>query len=103
MDISNVKITVLKRFSKEQVFDGKPPAGSEDVISQCDAVEDGQSWVSESIALPEGFCPWAFADIQRDIAHLALGGDYPWVGDSGKMYSACTDGFRPVVFKLERI
>ena len=102
MDISNVKITVLKRFSKEQVFDGNPPAGSEDVISQCDQVEDGQSWISESIGIPDGFCSWAWADIQRDVAHLAMGGDFPWVGDPGKMYSGCTDGFRPVVFKLER-
>jgi uncharacterized repeat protein (TIGR04076 family) len=31
------------------------------------------------------------------------GGDFPWVGKPGVMYSSCTDGRQTVVFKLERI
>jgi len=45
---------------------------------------------------------WAWADIQRDVAHLALGGDFSWINKPGSMVSCCTDGLRPVVFKLER-
>ncbi|MBN2336828.1 TIGR04076 family protein [Candidatus Bathyarchaeota archaeon] len=45
----------------------------------------------------------AFADIHRDINHLMRGGDFPWVGKPGVTYSACTDGKKPVVFKLERV
>ena len=42
------------------------------------------------------------ADIQRDVAHLAMGGDFPWMKEKGEMVSCCTDGLRPVIFKLER-
>jgi len=53
--------------------------------------------------MPEGFCSWAWADIQRDVAVLALNGNFPWVKDEGIGISWCTDGFRPVVFKLKRM
>jgi len=53
--------------------------------------------------MPKGFCSWAWADIQRDVTVLALGGDFPWVKEKGVTFSSCTDGFRPVIFKLERM
>jgi uncharacterized repeat protein (TIGR04076 family) len=49
------------------------------------------------------FCSWAWADIQRDVVHLALGGDFPWIKEKGIGISCCTDGLRPVIFKLERL
>jgi len=55
------------------------------------------------MAMPPDFCSWAWADIQRDVAHLALGGDFPWMKQRGTMITCCTDGLRPVVFRLERI
>jgi len=55
------------------------------------------------MAMPPSFCSWAWADIQRDVAHLAIGGDFPWIKQRGIMITCCTDGLRPVVFKLERI
>ena len=42
-------------------------------------------------------------DIQRDIFHTLYGGYYPWMKEKGVVISCCTDGLRPVVFKLERI
>jgi len=50
-----------------------------------------------------GLCSWAFADIQRDITLLRLGGNFPWMKEKGTILSCCTDGVRPVTFKLERI
>ena len=44
-----------------------------------------------------------FADIQRDLIHLRLGGDYPWFKENGAILASCTDGARPVIFKLERV
>jgi uncharacterized repeat protein (TIGR04076 family) len=55
------------------------------------------------MAMPPSFCSWAWGDIQRDVAHLAMGGDFPWMRQRGTMITCCTDGLRPVVFKLERI
>jgi uncharacterized repeat protein (TIGR04076 family) len=64
---------------------------------------DGQQFLSEGLKMPEGFCSWAWADIQRDVTVLAVGGNFPWVKEEGVMISCCTDGFRPVLFKLERV
>lgn len=53
--------------------------------------------------MPQKFCAWAWADIQRDVVYLALDGNYPWMKQNGTVLSCCTDGLRPVVFKLERM
>jgi uncharacterized repeat protein (TIGR04076 family) len=53
--------------------------------------------------MPEGFCDWAWADIQRDVAVLCSGGDYPWIKLKGATVACCTDAFRPVTFLIERI
>jgi len=94
-----VKITVEKRLSNESLIE-KYGVGVEPL---CDAVKDGQEFIAEDLKMPEGFCHWAWADIQRDVVTLALGGNFPWVKDEGVAISCCTDGFRPVIFKLERL
>ena len=100
--MANVKITVVKKLSNKDMFGDTPPltfTGD----AECRRLETGQTFISNDGAFPEGFCPWAFADIQRDISHLRLGGDYPWFKEKGAILSCCTDGARPVIFKLERI
>ena len=96
---NRLKITVVKRLSNQDLIDEY----GVDVKSQCEVVKDGQEFMVEGLNMPEGFCAWAWADIQRDVAHLFLDGDFPWVKEKGVMISACTDGFRPVIFKLERL
>jgi uncharacterized repeat protein (TIGR04076 family) len=98
MPPSNVKITILKRL----VLNDLDKYKNEPSIA-CNLFKDGQEFVSKGIQIPEGFCSWAWADIQRDVAILALNGNFPWVKDEGIGISCCTDGFRPVVFKLERM
>jgi len=41
--------------------------------------------------------------LRLDWSHLALGGDFPYVRENGGIISCCSDGMRPVVFKLERL
>ncbi|MEM2111818.1 MAG: TIGR04076 family protein [Candidatus Bathyarchaeia archaeon] len=98
MPISKVKITVLKRL----VLNDLDKYKKEPSVA-CTLFKDGQEFVSERLQMPNGFCSWAWADIQRDVAVLALNGNFDWVKDKGVGISCCTDGFRPVVFKLERI
>ncbi len=100
--MANVKITVVKKINNRDLFGDHPPVGFTATL-ECDRVESGQEFISEEGKCPSGFCSWAFADIQRDITHLRLGGDFPWIKEKGTMLSCCTDGVRPVVFKLERI
>jgi uncharacterized repeat protein (TIGR04076 family) len=52
--------------------------------------------------MPEGFCSWACADIQKYVMTLARGDDFLGVRE-GTYVTCCTDGFRPVFFLIERI
>jgi len=94
-----VRITVLKKLKTGDVLEryGKG------VEEGCPLFKVGDEFMVEDLNKPEGFCSWAWADIQRDVTALALGGNFPWIKDEGTMISCCTDGLRPVIFKLERI
>lgn len=97
-----IKITVIKRFSPEDVFghEYKTPTGK--VVERCH-FEDDQEWISENGEMPEGFCGWAWTDLARSIHVLRFGGNFKDWTEDGTMYDACSDGVRPVCFKLERI
>jgi uncharacterized repeat protein (TIGR04076 family) len=53
--------------------------------------------------MPEGFCAWAWADIRADILTVIAGGSPPWLKQPGIQITGCTDWFRPVIFKMERM
>ena len=101
--MAKVKVTVVKKLNNKDMFGDNPPAEFTEA-PECDALELGQEFIVEDIAkCPPGLCAWAFSDMYRDIIHLFLGGDYPWMKEKGVILSCCTDGCRPVIFKLERI
>ena len=95
-----VKLTVLKRecysdFIKEYAADPSFP--------QCPKFEDGQVFILDATNMPEGFCSWAWADLHRDIVSVFRGASFPWINRKNAIISCCTDGLRPVVFKIEAI
>lgn len=50
------------------------------------------------------FCDWAWNDIHKLLFAMQLGGDFsPWMKDKNTFIACCTDGVKPVVFKLERL
>ena len=100
--MASVRITVVKKLNTEDMFGNNPPIGSNST-PECDKLELGQEFICEEGRCPAGLCSWAFADIQRDITHLRLGGDFYWIKNKGSMVSSCTDGLRPVIFRLERL
>ena len=100
--MAKVKITVVKKLSNKDIFGDKPPLGFTNA-PVCDRLQEGQEFIVDGSTFPEGFCCWAYADIQRDITHLRFGGDFPWMKEKGTVLSCCTDGVRPVIFKLERL
>ena len=53
--------------------------------------------------MPEGFYDWAWADIRNDINLIASGGNILGMNKQGRAISSCSDRFRPVYFKIERI
>ncbi len=100
--MAKVKITVVKKISNQDMFGDNSPVGFT-AVPVCDRLQTGQEFISDEGRYPPDFCAWAFADIQRDITHLRLGGDFPWIKEKGTVLACCTDGVRPVIFKLERI
>jgi uncharacterized repeat protein (TIGR04076 family) len=88
-----IKITVLKRTLNDEWN----KAYREGKVKLCSAVQDNQEFILESSRRkPEGLCDWAWADIRVYIQQV----------DAGKFdttVACCTDGFRPVFFKVERL
>ncbi len=98
-----VKLTVLKRTDPAEYFKVYPVA-KRDWFEPCDIYEDGQEIiVEESLQMPEGFCQSAWMSIYPNVRTIGFGGDLPFFEEKGTAVSCCTDGMRPVVFKIERI
>ena len=95
-----VRITVLKR---ELYKDLIKEYSSNPETEQCPRYKDGQEFILETKDMPAGFCSWAWADIQRDVAAVFHGASFPWIERKSMIISCCTDGLRPVVFKIEKI
>jgi len=90
---NSCKITVLKKTIHQDLY--KQIRGKEGKL--CGVFEEGQEFILTSpYKPPEGFCQWAWADIRQFI----LGA---WFGREDATVACCTDGFRPVLFKVERI
>ncbi len=105
--MTRVKITVFRRVDPSVIFDGEVPnmPGTDKPYTKCTAFEEGQEFiVDDSLAKPEGFCGWAWRDIYKDLSILRFGGNFwqNWM-KPGEMLSCCTDGVRPVSFKMERL
>ena len=103
--MAKAKITVIKKLNLKDLFGEKPPVDVDEsiVTTECSRFEIGQEFVVDSPSCPPEFCNWAFSDMQRDIVHILYGGYYPWIKEKGVAISCCTDGLRPVIFKIERI
>lgn len=100
-----VKISVQKKISPEHVFDGLVPVqpGTNTPYNIC-SIDVNSEWVvGKDGEMPDGFCPWAWRDLYKDLAVLRFGGDFGFWVESPYMYTACSDGIRPVIFKLERL
>jgi uncharacterized repeat protein (TIGR04076 family) len=103
---SRVKITVLRRFSTEEVFKESPVKAK--YSGPCPVFKDGQEFVidkeSPLPSMPEGFCPYAWDSIFWGVIALRSNGDFlEWYEDPGVGIWSCPDGLRPAIFKLERI
>jgi uncharacterized repeat protein (TIGR04076 family) len=94
------KITVLKRMCNPDLAEFKA-SGS---VEPCGHLEDGQEFVIDRWdAAPEGFCHWAWSDIHKEIMLVMGGGSNRSLSQEGMAIACCTDGFKPVVFKIERV
>ncbi len=101
---NRVKITVIKKLSSKEVYGGPLPEVSGEMAPYCDRLQVGQEFiVDESGTMPSGFCTWAWHDLYPAVTGLRFGGNFQWITKEGMIYSCCSDGARPVFFKLERL
>jgi uncharacterized repeat protein (TIGR04076 family) len=98
-----VRITVVKRLDRDAILADVDPGCSCRGEAQCTVFEDGQTFLTEYTRMPEGFCPGAWADLFRYVVGLQSGANYPWMNEPGTVLACCNDGFRPVIFRLERV
>ena len=94
---NRVRITVLKKYFHEEFIEKY--AADPERWTPCEVLEEGQEFVTNRGApweMPPGFCGWAWADMQKLVYGMARGGQDVFV-------TCCTDGYRPVIFKLEKL
>ncbi|MFX0116588.1 MAG: TIGR04076 family protein [Candidatus Hodarchaeota archaeon] len=103
--ISKCKLTVLKRMFNQDLVN-KYLEDAYQNLAPCDRFQDGQEFIIDENGLqepPADFCASAWADIRKDVLMIAIGGDMPGLKNRGMTLTGCTDWFRPVIFKVERI
>ena len=92
-----VKITVMKKLYNPELVEAY--AANPEGWTPCTHFEVGDEFITDLERpwdMPEGFCGWAWADIQRTVYGMARGGQDVFI-------TSCTDGYRPVIFKLEKL
>lgn len=106
-EISKCKITVVKRTINQDLIDEYIDEKYRNHMKPCENLKDNQEFILEGETTlshpPADFCAWAWADIRKDILTIAVGGDMPGLKQQGTVITGCTDWFRPVIFKVERI
>jgi uncharacterized repeat protein (TIGR04076 family) len=94
------KITVLKTTFQNEIAKAYKKEG----FGPCRVFTEGQEFVlDDPWHMPNGFCSTAWGDIFKNVQTICLGGNFPSNPKPGTNISCCTDGARPVIFKIERI
>ncbi|GAA0107601.1 TIGR04076 family protein [Clostridium tertium] len=98
-----VKITVLKKEFYKDYAEEYLTSGA--LAGSCSELEIGAEFIYEGGAkMPNNFCPYAWQDIYSSVSVLSGSKDIDntWYKNSKTKIICCTDGIRPVVFKLEQ-
>ena len=100
---AKVKITILKTLYHEDLIDEYLLPEKKASYGPCYRFKVGQEYIIDSFEIPKDFCPWAWADIHKSILPIMFNADLPVSIKPGLIIASCTDGLRPVVFKIENI
>jgi len=94
------KITVLRRTINEDFANEYTKAKSE----LCPKTSEDQVFFSIDGAKPDDFCEFAWIDIYKYIFALTFKGNFnEWMIGPNIVIACCTDGIRPVFYKIERV
>ena len=98
------KVTVIKKLLNKDLIDEYAEDQYKDV-SSCEIFEVGQEFIFDPnlAEIPKDFCHWAWADIRDYITTMSSGGNILGMKNKGTVIAGCSDWFRPVIFKIERL
>ena len=97
--MKKVKITVMRVACYKDLIEKY-----ENPILQACNMQEGQIFIANGWAKPEGFCDSAWESISPFVMTLAHGGEdiyEGWMKNKKSAMISCNDGFRPVSFLLE--
>lgn len=101
--MTKCKITVLRKMFNQDLAD---EYCKEEAVP-CSVFTEGQEFIYDHSGegnKPENFCEWAWHDIYKTVFTLSSKGTFEnWMKDEKSIIQCCTDGIRPVIFKVERI
>ncbi|WP_165077658.1 MULTISPECIES: TIGR04076 family protein [unclassified Desulfovibrio] len=97
-----LKMTVVKLTRAAEMFPELPEGCIENFEPVCPRFKLGQTFhIDENGNCREDFpCAWAWNDNYAVITTMQAGGHF-CQKRAGVQYTCCTDGLRPVVFKVE--
>lgn len=97
--MNKIKITAVRKADYKDL-----QLKYENPIQHACDVTEGQVWIADGWARPEGFCESAWESISPFVMTLAHGGEdfYDgWMKNKKSAMISCNDGFRPVSFYIE--
>jgi uncharacterized repeat protein (TIGR04076 family) len=99
--MAKCKITILKKYFDKELSEEH----LKDYQGPCPVFETGQEFITDVTCEehPRGFCTWAWDDIYKSLFNICNGGKNKAFKNEKAVVATCTDGLRPVVFKIERI
>jgi uncharacterized repeat protein (TIGR04076 family) len=99
------KITVLRRSLNQDLINEYVEPDRRTTLGPCEVFKEGQEFLTDVFGeIPRGFCPWAWDDIYKALVGFASGGNFGMRYERKDcLIACCTDGTRPVIFKIEKI
>lgn len=103
IEMPECKITVIKKTVNQDLID-EYLGGEYQGLGPCEILQEGQEFfIKDYSSIPVGFCVSAWVDIFKDVMLVATGGNMPGLKMKGTVISGCSDWFRPVIFRIERL
>lgn len=100
---NKLKITVLRTLDPLRLFSNLPVTLNQP-LGPCQIFSEGQEiFVDVNLKMPKGFCETAWRNFYHNIRVLGYDGKLPFFKESNIAINSCSDGMRPVIFKIERL
>lgn len=103
--MTKCKITVIERSFRKEYVDLYVENERKKTLGPCEVFKEGQVFIADpAVAMPQGFCPWAWDDIYKVLMAFYANGKFDmWTQGGETIIACCTDGTRPVYFKIEKV